>query len=266
MAYYCETGKYQSIYYEGDSEHMSINLLFKQEHDACAFQNALADFKFTHPTFGQHITVNKDVKEVFLGDQSSRVFYVDYDSSANADSPALSLADIKHVLSSGSDSSVPYDPLKALQSLEDITILPGTKYYWCHLVSRKEKDVKSNPNNCIWGSWIFHQYFDALCVQEVGVPLIAVRYVSTSRRAEDLPAGDKVVSRHKVSVEVVFNDSDVGRNASLLFQSFMKHGTRQKSDVIYESFLFPPNPDEMAEFLGIKYEATMKAWQEPYNM
>jgi hypothetical protein len=64
----------------------------------------------------------------------------------------------------------------------------------------------------------------------------------------------------------MFHDSDVGRRAAHAFQPFMKDGTLKKSDLVYESFLFPPSPEEMAEFLGIKYEATMEAWQEPSGM
>jgi hypothetical protein len=142
MAYYCEDGTLRSIFYDGDSVNMSVNLLFEQKHEACAFQNALANFKFANPTFGKQIVLNEQVAEVLLGRQSSRVFRAHYDSGANIDSPALSLADIKHVLSSGTDSSVPYDPLKELQSIEDITILPGTKYYWCHLVKKTRRGKK----------------------------------------------------------------------------------------------------------------------------
>jgi hypothetical protein len=158
---------------------------------------------------------------------------------------------------------VSYDPVKALQSLEDIAIFPGLKYYWCHLVSRKVKAGKNNENNCIWGTWIFHEYFDALNTQRVGIPLIAVKYVSTSELTEDIPLGDnKTLTRRKVTVAIEFFDSDVGRRVAISFQAMMKLGTVVVDALHYESFLHPKNPAKLKAFMEVKYEETMKAWRE----
>jgi hypothetical protein len=260
MAYYCEDGNKQSIFYEDASRNMTINLLFKHETEAFAFQNTLVNFRFAHPTFGIKIHIDKTVSKVHLSNPSDRVFHMEYDGADNNESPALSLADIRHVLSSdgGSES---YDPVKALQSLEDIAIMPGLKYYWCHLVSRQVAKVKKNPNNCIYGTWIFHQYFDALNTEVVGIPLIAVKYLSTENEPEDIPAGDKVLTRKKVNVSIEFYNNDVGRRVAIAFQALMKAGTKVLDDRHYESFLFPKDPVEMRDFLSAKYGETMKAWK-----
>eukprot|EP01035_Chromulina_nebulosa_P000575 gene575-806_t len=186
MAFYCEGGTKRSIFYDGAGRDMQINLLFEHKADAFAFQNTLVNFRFVHPTFGNKIHIEENLDKVSLAQPSSRVFHSHYIGADNNESPALSLRDIRHVLSSNGDS-VSYDPVKALQSLEDIAIFPGLKYYRCYLVSRKVKAEKNNANNCIWGTWIFHEYFDALNTEHVGVPLIAVKYVSTSELTEDIP-------------------------------------------------------------------------------
>ena len=260
MAYYCENGNKQSIFYEGASRDMQINLLFKRETDACAFQNTLMNFRFVYPTFGTKIHIDEAVQEVHLPQPSSRVFHLHYAGADNNESPTLSLADIRHVLSSD-DRSVCYDPVKALQSLEDIAILPGLKYYWCHLVSRQVTPLKKNVNNCIWGTWIFHQYFDALNTEEVGVPLIAVRYVSTAEQTEDIRAGDKMLTRKRVNVMIEFFDNDVGRKVAMLFQPLMKAGTTIVDTLHYSSFLYPKDPVEFQKFLEEKYEETMQVWE-----
>jgi len=260
MACYCEDGNKQTIFYNGASRDMTINLLFKHEAEAFAFQNTLVNFRFVHPTFGNKIRINKAVSEVSLSKPSDRVFHMDYEGADNNESPALSLADIRHVLSSNG-GSVCYDPVKALQSLEDIAILPGLKYYWCHLVSRKVTAVKNNVNNCIWGTWIFHQYFDALNTEEIGVPLIAVKYVSTAELTEDIPAGDKMLTRKRVNVAIEFFDNDVGRKVAISFQALMKAGTTVVDTLHYSSFLHPKDPVEFQEFLEEKYAETMKAWE-----
>jgi hypothetical protein len=263
MAYYCENGTKRSIFYDGASRDMQINLLFKHEAEAFAFQNTLVNFRFEHPTFGNKICIDKAVGELRLSYPVDRVFHMDYDGADNSESPVLSLADIRHVLSSDGGSMTSYDPVKALQSLEEIAIFPGTKYYWCHLVSRKVKAEKHNTNNCIWGSWIFHQYFDALNTEVIAVPLIAVKYERTSEQTEDIPVGDnKTLSRRKVTVAIEFFDNEVGRRVAFLFQAMMKVGTVVINPLHYESFLYPDNPEEMKVFLEQKYAQTKKIWSE----
>lgn len=231
-----------------------------REDGAYAFQNSLVNFKFTHPSFGSKIHIEETVNKVHLPTASTRVFYHHYEGADN-ESPVLSLADIRHVLSS-EEESVSYDPVKALQSFEDITVFPGTKFYWCHLLSRQSKKDKSDENNCIWGSWTFYQYFDALNTEVVGVPLIAVKYISTSEQPEDLPVGDKYETRRKVMVEIHFFNSDIGRRVALAFRSLMKIGTEVKDTLCYESYFYPKDPVKMQNYLDIKYAATMKAWEE----
>lgn len=265
MAYYCEDGNKLSIFYAGASQDMQINLLFELKADAFAFQNTLLDFRFVHPTFGEQIHVEETVEEVYLSKPSDRVFHMDYDCADNIESPFLSLADIRHVLSSNGES-VCYDPVKALQSLEDIAILPGLKYYWCHLLSRKVTAEKNNANNCIWGTWIFHQYFDALNTEVIGVPLIAVKYVSTAEQTEDIPAGDKMLTRKRVNVAIEFFDSEVGRRVAISFQALMKSGSTVIDDLHYASFLHPEDPVQFQEFLEDKYAVTMQAWEKEYAM
>eukprot|EP01035_Chromulina_nebulosa_P031193 gene31193-41561_t len=225
--------------------------------------NALLSFRYIHPTFGRKFIVDEEVSEVSVSQAMKRVFHVLYESKDNTDSPIMSLADAKHVLSSDKESSC-YDPLKALQSLEDITLFPGLKCYKCHLVSRKVRATTNNVNNLIWGSWIFHDYFDALNTQNVGVPVIAVKYIGMEEHTTDnLPVGEnKMVSRVKVYVTITFFDDVIGRKTSIMFQPIMKVGTKMLSDLEYESFLYPQSPVEFKKFLEIKYEETMKIWRE----
>jgi hypothetical protein len=261
MAFYCEDGTKKSIFYEEAARDLTINLLFEHKAEAFAFQNSLVNFRFIHPSFGSKIRIDEAVGMVHLQVPTIRVFQHHYDGADNNESPVLSLADIRHVLSSQGES-VSYDPVKALQSLEDITVFPGTKYYWCHLLTRQSKKDKNDENNCIWGSWVFHQYFDALNTEAVGIPLIAVKYVSTAEQTEDMPVGDRHETRRKVTVEIQFFDSDTGRRAAYAFQSMMKFGTNVNDALRCDSYMHPKDPAKMKEYLDIKYSATMKAWQE----
>ena len=187
-----------------------------------------------------------------------RVFVHHYETADNLDSPVLTLDDVtRGVLSSENSILITnFDPLKSLQSLEDLRFFPQTKYYWCHLVSRQEKATKNNPNNCIWGSWVFHQYFDALNLL-VQIPLIAIKYVGTAEHPETIITG---VTRKKVTSWVEFENTENGKHIAKIFQVFMKFGTKQLSETLFESFIYPENPVEMRTFLEIKYNNTMGMW------
>jgi hypothetical protein len=80
---------------------MEISVLFKSEEHAAGFQNSLLNIASTH------IHVEEDIEEVHLSEALKRVLHFQYDGADNNESPALSLADIKHVqysLSSDTES------------------------------------------------------------------------------------------------------------------------------------------------------------------
>ena len=79
MAYYCEDGKKQSIFYKDGSDDLHINLLFKSEGNAFSLQNNLINFRYIHPNFGNRINVNEIVDLVKLLQSTSKVFHFHYD-------------------------------------------------------------------------------------------------------------------------------------------------------------------------------------------
>jgi hypothetical protein len=108
MAYYSEKGNDQSIFY--DEAGMQINLLFKHETEAFAFQNTLMNFRFVHPTFGNKINIDETVVEVHLFKPSKRVFHHHYAGADNNESPVLNLY--------SNDGSECYNPLQATDDTE----------------------------------------------------------------------------------------------------------------------------------------------------
>lgn len=88
-----------------------------------------------------------------------------------------------------------------------------------------------------------------------------MKYMSTAELTEDIPAGDKMLTRKRVNVAIEFFDNDVGRKVAILFQPLMKAGTTIVDTLHYSSFLYPKDPVEFQEFLEEKYAETMKAWE-----
>ena len=65
-----------------------------------------------------------------------------------------------------------------------------------------------------------------------------------------------------MTVTIEFFDNDVGRRVAISFQAMMKVGTVVVGPLHYESFLHPKDPVELKAFLEVKYEETMKAWND----
>jgi hypothetical protein len=145
-------------------------------------------------TAGSHNLENNLQKETFAQPagkyicasiKSTRVLHMDLDGVDNNESPVLS--DIRHVLSSA-----------------DKTVEEG-----CERREQLHRGARGD----------FHQYFDALNTEKIGIPLIAVKYLSTSEQTEDMPVGDKHETRKRLSVEIQFFDSDTSSKAAFLRSS-----------------------------------------------
>jgi hypothetical protein len=106
---------------------------------------------------------------------------------------------------------------------------------------------------------MFRQYFDGLNTV-TGTPLLAVRYAGTSDEPENIPVGDVVVTRRRVTVIIEFFDSPVGRDAAHAMGRYLKLGTKRLDDLRYESFLYPETPERMKEYLEQKYQDTLEVW------
>jgi hypothetical protein len=246
----------KSIFYEGNSKDLTIHLLFENKENARDFQNALSNFRFQHPSFHQKILFDQKLQQVSTELIPEPVFYDNYQGNDNSDSPPfLSLNDI---LSSHSESVLSNngDPETQRQSLEDLSKFPKLKCYRCHIISATNKDHHKDPDNAIYGSWMFHQYFDALNT-ETRIPELAVKFDSVAEE-EEVPVADKYEKRWKINVLVEFRDQEVAETVSLYFKS----GTQRvpNNPLIYQSFLYARNPENMKYFLDFKYDETTKLW------
>ncbi len=114
----------------------------------------------------------------------------------------------------------------------------------------------NNRDNCIYGSWIFHQYFDSLNTVNK-YPEIAVKF----DRAEEpamVDLGHRHEMRTKINVTIEFIDEDVAN----LVSHYLKNGTEAISgDLLkYRSWLYARDAAMMEMFLKDKYEKTKEQW------
>ena len=252
-AYYSQHGRDKTIYYEEGSSDLSVYLLFATRSYAEDFQNALTNFAVNHSRFQSKLTIERNIIQVELIDEPSRVFYIDYKSEDNNDSPYMSLNDI--LSDSCSVISLSHDPSLTLQALEDVHVVTnlGSKWYKCHLISAKNKEYAKDPDNVIYASWGFHQQLDGLnTVNGIGV---AVHFEKVLCE-EEVALCDKYERRYKLEVVVEFRNSDL----AYTFGHFLKDGTERLNETSFLSFLYARDAERMKLCLDAKYEETKRLW------
>ena len=97
----------------------------------------------------------------------------------------------------------------------------------------EKKQYAKDPDDAIFGSWIFHQYFDALNLETL-CPELAVTFESIADEPERFRFFDEEKSKSNVNVSIIFRDEDVAR----VMSNYFKNGTVKVSDLNFTSYLY----------------------------
>lgn len=176
----------KSIWYCNSGENLLLNLLFKKEEQARKFQTFLSMWHMNNP-----MVVNKDVvsvvellEEVYV--YKSELKYV-WLTHYDGEDPVGSLEHYKgsHVSVSsiselsGASMSTHFGQLQSIEKQEEFTVVRVNPYR-CHIKGQRAfPALKNNDSNMLALSWLFHQYFDGLNIDDepsgqIKVPQIAV--------------------------------------------------------------------------------------------
>jgi hypothetical protein len=79
---YSDVGEDKSIWYDGESPDLCIQLLFSTIDDANNFQNGLSSFRFDHP---KNITFERDIVKVYLAVPPRLLLFDDYKPEYNSE-------------------------------------------------------------------------------------------------------------------------------------------------------------------------------------
>ena len=251
IAYYSPNGEDKSIFYAEGSADLQIHLSFLDRTEARIFQNKLLDFGFMHPHFNEKLVISEEIPIINVIDLPRRIFYQHYHPMDNHESPDMSLNDILSV--SDSIASLSSDPSLSLQAVEDPVVINsfGSKWYRCHLISRKVRQYKYDPDNVIYASGIFHQLFDGSnTTGRNSIPLVGIRFDHFGDLKE-VQVGDKFELRQELFVVIQFANPDLARS----MEAWLKIGTTRRNDCSFDSFLYARNGENMKYFLEQKYIA-----------
>jgi hypothetical protein len=247
---YFHEGKDLTIFYDGASLDLIVQLLFKTERDAEDFQNALVNYGVKHSHFGEKRKIDDIVERIEFNGPVQRVLCTDYDPQYNADSPDMSLQEAQTDIATEVD--IDDDISRKLKTLENESRLAriGSSWYKCHLISKRDENEKlrNDVDNFLYESWDFHQILDGLN-RKTGIG-VGIRFngVIGEERVETKPNAFEV--RHKISVIVEFRDEELAS----WFEKYLKDGTKRLDNCKFESFLYAVSVENMKYCLDKKYE------------
>jgi hypothetical protein len=183
----------------------------------------------------------------------------------DSDSPANTCDDIK------SASEIPFtgDPVQSLRSLEDLSQLPkGDTIYRCHIAPDAfYKQYSKDPDNIIYGSHLFHHYFDGDGKRrppekhlDWGTPpRFKIEYESTG--PDHMYQG---VRYYRIYVKLTFQDPEMAR----ALEGRLREGTTvgregEDRDLCFHTFFYTTNVDNCKLYLTLKQQEAEIRWADP---
>ena len=251
----------KSIWYDDGSNDLQIALVFEKKEFARAFQTFLTQSYLNNPMVRQgDIAVREELNVIYVATHK-QVFLTHYDA-AEYDSPLASLEEFMGVPPSHSSLSVASatNPLVQFQSIE--TLISGTRPYRCHIKPQsKFGGLAKNDNNVIFGSWLFHQYFDGLQTEDItgthNIPQIALRPNPNEQPIDEM-VGESSQKLTKVSVLVECRCN----NIASVVGNMLKMGSELISEDTWKTFVHVQDSKTFCNFLDWKYKDTHRRWEE----
>jgi len=248
-----------SIWYPDGSKDLHITLLFSTKEQAHDFLGCLINYNKSHTLLKERIEVHKHLEKIDSAVEAEYVFKDEYVFD-ESDSPANTRDDISSV----TEVAVTSNPIYQLRSLEDLSKLAKFETaYRCHIAPKAFfKEHKSDPDNILYGSHLFHNYFDgdgkrrpAYAHPSWGVPpRLKIQYDETG--PDHMFQG---VRYHLIQVVVTFDDPEVAR----AMDGRWREGSSVIDDLSFRTHFYTTNVANAIRYLSLKQKETEDRWAEP---
>ena len=249
-----------SIWYPDESNDLHISLLFEEKEDALHFIGQLANYQvFKRFRFG--LTFEREPLLISMSAQQmtqlQHILITDY-IQVDSDSPANSYSDS---ILSEETSFDGFDPDKRFRSLEDFSQLAYREsIFRCHIAPKAHyPDYIDNTDNILFGSNLFHTYFDGdgkIPPPEANIdwgtpPNLLVEFVEA--RNELQIAGKTYV---KIFVKVIFRDPLCAK----AMDTKWREGYTVESELITCTHFYAQNVDTVKACLRRRAFETRRRW------
>jgi hypothetical protein len=249
-----------SIWYTDESNDLHISLLFKKEGDALNFIGQLANYQ-VYQRFRFGLTFVREPVSISMSAQQmaqlQHILITDYKQD-DSNSPENSHYDSNQTEVTSNDG---FNPDKRLRSLEDLSRLAHLEpIFRCHIAPRAHyPDYKCNADNIIFGSSLFHAYFDGdgknpppeANIDWGTAPNLLVEFVETGNELQS--AGKTYV---KIFVKVIFRDPLCAK----AMDTKWREGYTVESELVTCTHFYAQNVDTVKACLRRKAFETRRRW------
>jgi uncharacterized protein (DUF1330 family) len=258
-AMYDIRGPNPSIWYPDNSNDLHVSLMFDDKTSAHKFLNCLIKYNMgAFSLMKGKLVVCKEVEELHSWQEGAHVHCDDY-KFEDSDSPSNTFHDIQSasmVLNSG-------DPLHAMRSLEKIhELAPAETLLKCHIAPQAfYKDYIKDKDNIIFGSFLFHLYFDGDGKRrppeanlDWGIPP-RFKIEFDQLDGEELYLG---TIYYKIYVRMTFQDPNIAQAMA----GHWREGTQSIGDLQFRSFFYTKNVEICMKYISLKKYETELRWGE----
>lgn len=256
---------HESIFYQGDSKDLRIELFFEDKREGEDFQTAVMEipYHYRKRKLPSHLLCDITVVDGGLTRERSevnlrRLFSHEYmklhdDSTPSEDCDGMSETNDSYVSSVYLTETVKLQLLDKLES----TIMYKSKPEKCHLKSKsKFPNDALNPNNILYMSRFLHEHFDG--INKVNnCPTFIIKYMSYHEQALQMVLDGRDVVVYETTVRVIFKTVDDKATLCVFFRPYSV-----VNDVNIELTLYFENPNQFKRFCDYKELMTMRLWEQ----
>lgn len=256
-ACYHPSSRDETIWYPPESKDLHISVIFESKMDARDFLGQLSTYAVSR-RFKFGIDIADDVEPFVCSEDLHSILVSHY--VADASSSPLNSA-----VFSGSLVSFNGDPLKEMRSLEALNkvLYPKECIYGCHIAQEsRHKIYAKDVDNVLFGSAIFHSYFDGdskrppphSSIDWGTPPEIAIKFVDAS----DTPIMYDGNPFYSINVHIIFRDVHI----AMAMEPRWREGTsRTEDELVYSSFFYACNRERVKKYLDVKLKETLYRWR-----
>ena len=266
-AFYDERNHEQSIWYPKDEQNgeqtdLHISLMFADKLTAHNFLACLVKYNIGHSLLKGRVEVNKTITPYESTSEGTYVYSDEYKFD-DSDSPPNTQADIQ----STTEVSNSGDPIIDLRTLEDLSQIPkGEGIFKCHIAPQAfYGEFKNDPNNIIFGSHLFHNYFDGDGKRRPEgehanwgtPPRLKIQYESTGNNFLYLG-----VRYYAIHVLITFSDPEMAR----AMDGRWREGSSTDGDLKFRSFFYSSSAVDTKKYLDWKLQEVELRWRDPSDV
>ena len=263
VAFYDVRQPDKSIWYPDDSDDLYISLMFAEEREAQRFLACLIKYNVGHTLLKGCLEVNKIIDTFESGTKGVYVYSDDY-KFEDSDSPANTHDDD---IQSTTEVSCSGDPVQALRSLEDLSqVHKGEGIFRCHIAPQAfYKEYRNDPDNIIFGSHLFHNYFDGDGKRRPPPshagwgtpPRLKIEYESTGNSHMY-----QSIRYYLINVLVTFEDPEMAR----AMDGRWREGSSAVGDLQFRTHFYTGDAERAQNFLALKLKETEARWAYPTDL